>query len=180
MERFAREAKTLASLNHPHLAAVYGLEAADVTPSRWSSSRARTSRGPIPLAEALPLATQIAAALEGAHGAGVVHRDLNPANLKVRADGTVKVLDFGFGEGRRPRRRHASTPATGGRDPFPVLDSQFDESAAMLSPDGRWLADVSDVTGTEEVYVRRFNADGRVDATRPIAVVVLNWTADLK
>ena len=55
-----------------------------------------------------------------------------------------------------------STPATGGRDPFPVLDSQFDESAATLSPDGRWLAYVSDLTGTEEVYVRRFNADGRV------------------
>jgi serine/threonine protein kinase len=95
VERFAREAKTLASLNHPHIAAIYGLEeSADVTALvmelvEGDDLSAQIARGPIPLADALPIASQIAAALEGAHEAGVVHRDLKPANIKVRADGTV-------------------------------------------------------------------------------------------
>ena len=70
---------------------------------------ARIARGPIPLDEALPIARQIAEALEAAHDAGIVHRDLKPANIKVRADGTVKVLDFGLGEGARvPRHDRTS------------------------------------------------------------------------
>jgi eukaryotic-like serine/threonine-protein kinase len=108
--RFEREAKTLASLNHPHIAAIYGFEKS--TPSTGSGLAAihalvmelvegedlsqRIARGPIPLDEALPIAKQIAEALEAAHEQGIVHRDLKPANIKVRADGTVKVLDFGL------------------------------------------------------------------------------------
>ena len=75
--------------------------------SSWNSSRARTSpqriaRGPIPLDEALPIARQIAEALEAAHEQGIIHRDLKPANIKVRPDGTVKVLDFGLAKAVEP------------------------------------------------------------------------------
>ena len=114
--RFQREAQLLATLNHPHIAAIYGLEE---SPAALDSARAgqaghyvrraivmelvdgRTlaeliERGPMPLAEALPLAKQIAEALEYAHEKGVIHRDLKPANIKVTPDGTLKVLDFGL------------------------------------------------------------------------------------
>src|SRR5262249_4293559 len=102
LARFEREAKLLAALNHPHIAAVYGLE-----PAGWHAALVRgvvdgprladrTAAGPIPADEALPIARQIAEALEFAHERGVVHRDLKPANVKVRADGAVKVLDFGL------------------------------------------------------------------------------------
>jgi hypothetical protein len=104
--RFEREARTLASLNHPHIAQVHGIEQ-DATPSGVSRAivmelvdgedlSQRLARGPIPLDEAVPIARQIAEALEAAHEAGIIHRDLKPANIKVRADGTVKVLDFGL------------------------------------------------------------------------------------
>ena len=85
--------------------------------SSWSSSKATTladriARGPIPLDEALPIARQIAEALEAAHEQGIVHRDLKPANIKVTPDGTVKVLDFGLAKAIEPasdRRRRSAT-----------------------------------------------------------------------
>jgi len=100
--RFEREARTLASLNHPHIAQVYGIEDSGSTRALVMELVAgedlseRIKRGAIPLDEALPLARQIAEALEAAHEAGIIHRDLKPANIKVRDDGTVKVLDFGL------------------------------------------------------------------------------------
>ena len=100
--RFQREAKVLASLNHPHIAAIYGLEeeapvsALVMELVEGEDLAQRLRRGPIPLDEALPIAKQIAEALEAAHGQGIIHRDLKPANIKVRSDGTVKVLDFGL------------------------------------------------------------------------------------
>ena len=72
----------------------------------------RIARGPIPLDEALPIAKQIAEALEAAHEQGIIHRDLKPANVKVRADGTVKVLDFGLAKALEPADRAGSTDAT--------------------------------------------------------------------
>ena len=102
LARFQREAQVLASLNHPGIAAIYGLEETDDTRALVLELVAgptladRIGKGPIPLDEALPIAKQIAEALEAAHEAGVIHRDLKPANIKVREDGTVKVLDFGL------------------------------------------------------------------------------------
>src|SRR6266446_6858373 len=102
LARFTREAQTLASLNHPHIAAIYGIEESNGIRAlvmelvEGEDLSQRIARGAIPLAEALPIATQIADALEAAHEQGIIHRDLKPANIKVRADGTVKVLDFGL------------------------------------------------------------------------------------
>jgi serine/threonine-protein kinase len=100
--RFEREAKTLASLNHPHIAIIHGVEKSQGTYAlvmeliEGEDLSQRIARGPIPIDEALPLAKQIAEALEAAHEQGIIHRDLKPANIKVREDGTVKVLDFGL------------------------------------------------------------------------------------
>ena len=100
--RFQREAKVLASLNHPHIAAIYGLETADGVTAlvmelvEGEDLSYRLARGAIPIEEALPIAKQIAEALEAAHEQRIIHRDLKPANIKVRPDDTVKVLDFGL------------------------------------------------------------------------------------
>ncbi len=102
LARFEREAKVLASLNHPNIAAIYGLEEAEGIRAlvlelvEGPTLADRIKQGQIALDEALPIAKQIAEALEAAHEAGVIHRDLKPANIKVRDDGTVKVLDFGL------------------------------------------------------------------------------------
>jgi hypothetical protein len=102
LARFQREAEVLASLNHPNIAAIYGLEDGDGVKAlvmelvEGEDLSQRTARGAIPLDDALLIAKQIADALEAAHEQGIVHRDLKPANIKVRADGTVKVLDFGL------------------------------------------------------------------------------------
>ena len=114
--RFEREARTLASLNHPNIAQVYGLEDAPSAPGAApGATRAivmelveggdlsvRIARGPVPLDEALPIARQIAEALEAAHALGIIHRDLKPSNIKLRPDGTVKVLDFGLAKALDP------------------------------------------------------------------------------
>jgi serine/threonine protein kinase len=138
LARFQREAEVLAALNHPNIAAIYGLEnTPDLTALvmelvEGEDLSAHIARGQIPLAEALPIAKQIADALEAAHEQGIIHRDLKPANVKVRADGTVKVLDFGLAKalapassssrdamnshaGRHPRHRRVHVAGAGTR-----------------------------------------------------------------
>ena len=108
LARFEREAKVLASLNHPNIGSIYGLEESDGVKAlvleliEGPTLADRIAEGPIPLDEALPIAKQIAEALEAAHEQGVIHRDLKPANIKVKADGTVKVLDFGLAKAFQP------------------------------------------------------------------------------
>ncbi|HYM13626.1 MAG TPA: protein kinase, partial [Bryobacterales bacterium] len=102
MARFEREAQLLASLNHPNIAALYGLEESDAVRAlvielvEGLSLAERIAAGPMPLDEALPIARQIAEALEYAHDQGIIHRDLKPANVKITRAGTVKLLDFGL------------------------------------------------------------------------------------
>jgi serine/threonine protein kinase len=108
LARFEREAKTLAALNHPHIAQIYGLERSGAIPSlvmelvEGPTLADRIAGGPIPIDEAFPIARQICQALEAAHEHGIIHRDLKPANVKVRPDGTVKVLDFGLAKALEP------------------------------------------------------------------------------
>ena len=108
LARFQREAQVLASLNHPGIASIYGIEKSDDTQAlvlelvEGPTLADRIAKGPISIDEALPIANQIAEALEAAHEAGVIHRDLKPANIKVKADGTVKVLDFGLAKAFQP------------------------------------------------------------------------------
>jgi serine/threonine protein kinase/Tol biopolymer transport system component len=108
LARFQGEAEVLASLNHPNIASLYGLEEAAGTTALimelvdGPTLAERVARGPIPVAEIIPIARQIAEALEAAHERGIIHRDLKPANVKVRPDGTVKVLDFGLAKAMEP------------------------------------------------------------------------------
>jgi len=111
LARFEREAQTLAALNHPNIAQVYGFEKGGAPDSpralvmelvEGPTLAERIGAGPMPLDEAIAIALQVAEALESAHDLGIVHRDLKPANIKVRADGTVKVLDFGLAKATAP------------------------------------------------------------------------------
>ena len=113
LARFGREARVLASLNHPHIGAIYGLEEADGIRAlvlelvEGETLSDRIARGPIPTGDFLTIARQIADALDAAHEKGIIHRDLKPANIKITPDGSVKVLDFGLakataGDGATP------------------------------------------------------------------------------
>jgi len=108
LARFEREARLLASLNHPHIAAIYGFEeiagihALVLELVEGPTLAERLQHGPLPIAEAVRTARQVAAALEAAHERGVVHRDLTPQNIKVKPDATVKVLDFGLAKATMP------------------------------------------------------------------------------
>jgi hypothetical protein len=108
LARFEREAKTLALLNHPNIAHVYDADKSGgvvylvMELVEGDDLSAHITRGPMPLADVVPIATQIADALEAAHEQGIVHRDLKPANIKLRADGTVKILDFGLAKALAP------------------------------------------------------------------------------
>jgi serine/threonine protein kinase len=111
LARFEREARLLAALNHPHIAAVYGVEAVGGVRAlvlelvEGETLAGRIAQGPLSLTDALPIARQIAEALEAAHDKGIVHRDLKPANIKITSAGEVRVLDFGLakaGDGGGP------------------------------------------------------------------------------
>jgi serine/threonine protein kinase len=129
LARFRREAQVLASLNHPNIAHVYGLEQADGLQAlvmelvEGPTLADRIAQGPIPVDEALPIATRIGEALEAAHERGIIHRDLKPANVKVRPDGTVKALDFGLAKvwDGVPQSDLSKSPRQG--EPRPQVDN---------------------------------------------------------
>jgi serine/threonine protein kinase len=131
--RFTREAQTLASLNHPHIANVHGLEESGGVRAlvmeliEGEDLSERITRGPIPVEEAVRIARQIAEALDAAHEQGIIHRDLKPANVKIREDGIAKVLDFGLAK---------ATQVTGARAPTvsisPTITSPMTRAGMIL------------------------------------------------
>ncbi len=132
LTRFQREAEVLASLNHPNIAHIHGLEESGGGTSlvmelvEGEDLSQRLARGAIPLDEALPIARQIAEAIEAAHEQGIIHRDLKPANIKVREDGVVKVLDFGLA-------KLTQTAGAGPRGPGEPSQSPTITSPAMMT-----------------------------------------------
>ncbi|MCH7604066.1 MAG: serine/threonine protein kinase [Planctomycetes bacterium] len=144
LARFEREAKLLASLNHPHIATIFGIEEADgnqyiiLEYVEGETLAERLQRGAIPVNEALPIAGQIAEAMEAAHEKGVIHRDLKPANIKFTADGEVKVLDFGLA---KAIDEHISTSSEIANSPTmapqgsPTISGVILGTAGYLSPE---------------------------------------------
>jgi len=191
LARFEREARMLASLNHPHIAHIHGFEESSgrcalvMELVEGEDLAQRLARGPIPVDEALPMARQVVEALETAHEQGIIHRDLKPANIKVRADGTVKVLDFGLAKALDPARA-STTDATRS----PTISMHATEAgiilgtAAYMAPEqarGRVVDKRADIwafgcvlfemlTGT-----RAFNADDVTDTIVAVVSKEPNW-----
>src|SRR5262245_30170444 len=142
LARLTREAQTLAALNHPNIAHIHGLEESGGVRAlvmelvEGDDLSALIARGSMPLAEALPIAKQIAEALEAAHELGIIHRDLKPANVKVRRDGTVKVLDFGLAKVLDPMSGASggwgSAGAAGGLANSPTLTAAATRAGVIL------------------------------------------------
>src|SRR3989454_7230080 len=139
--RFEREARLLASLNHPHIGAIYGFEDAGNVPAlvlelvEGDTLDDRVRRGPLAFSEALSVAHQIADALDAAHASGIIHRDLKPSNIKITRDGLVKVLDFGLAkalaaEGSGPDQSTSPTMTEDGTIRGVILGT-----AAYMSPE---------------------------------------------
>jgi Tol biopolymer transport system component len=158
LARLQREAEVLASLNHPNIAAIYGLERANGVLAlvmelvEGPTLADRIAENVIPLDEALPIARQIAEALEAAHEQGIVHRDLKPANIKVRPDGTVKLLDFGLAKAIEGAGETALAGAAG------IPQSRTITSPAMMT-------DAGTILGTA-AYMSPEQARGKLADTR--------------
>ena len=175
LARFTREAQTLASLNHPNIAHIYGLEESGGVRAlvmelvEGDDLSQRIARGAIPIDDALPIAKQIAEALEAAHEQGIIHRDLKPANIKVRADGTVKVLDFGLAKAMEPAgrdRRRARRSRRRITTPAMTQAGMILGTAAYMSPEQATGQDRRQARG--HLGLRRGalrDADGRAPST---------------
>jgi Tol biopolymer transport system component len=147
LERFEREAQLLAALNHPHIAAIYGVEDSTATKAlvlelvEGPTLQDRIAQGALPLEEAVGIARQVAEALEAAHDKGIVHRDLKPANVKVTQDGSVKVLDFGLAKALDPAGMSAAPTTSPTIMNSPTLTSAGTQlgvilgTAAYMSPE---------------------------------------------
>jgi Tol biopolymer transport system component len=154
MARFEREAKVLASLNHPNIATLYGLETAVPSGTETETETGtgpttflamelvegedlseRIKSGPVPIDEAIPIARQIAEALEAAHDAGIVHRDLKPANIKLTEDGVIKVLDFGLAKAWESDHGDSSLSLSPTVTRHATVDGVILGTAAYMSPE---------------------------------------------
>ena len=161
--RFRREAQVLAALNHPHIAAIYGLDEANGSQFLvlelvdGESLDARLARGPIPVDESLEIARQIAEALEAAHEKGIIHRDLKPANVALTGDGQVKVLDFGLAKLGVTDK----AGATGAVRPDGALDSPTITSPTMMTAVGMILGTAAYMSPEQ---AKGLTADKRSDA----------------
>jgi Tol biopolymer transport system component len=144
LARFTREAQTLASLNHPHIAQIYGLEESGGVRALvmelvdGDDLSQRIAHGPVPLDEMLPIAQQVAEALEAAHEQGIIHRDLKPTNIKVTSGGTVKVLDFGLAKLAAPDARGAGAGA--GLSQSPTLTTPAATLAGVILGTAAYMA----------------------------------------
>jgi Tol biopolymer transport system component/predicted Ser/Thr protein kinase len=186
LSRFKREAQVLASLNHPHIGSIYGFEDGALVLEYVDGPTLadRVAQGALPLDEALPIAMQIADALEAAHAQGIVHRDLKPANIKLRPDGAVKVLDFGLAKPLEPAGVDvdaANSPTFTGATRAGVILG----TAAYMSPEqarGKAVDKRADVWAFGCVIYEMLtgrSAFGRETVTDTIAAVVtsdVDWT----
>ena len=194
LARFHREAVVLGSLSHPSIAHLYGLEDVDGTHALvmefvdGPTLADRIANGPIPVEEALPIARQIAEALEAAHEKGIVHRDLKPANIKVRADGAVKVLDFGLAKALVPDGSDAAGDAANS----PTLTARATQlgvilgTAAYMAPEqakGRPVDKRADIWAFGVVLFemlagqRAFKGDDISDVLAAVLRQEIDWAA---
>ncbi len=192
LARFRREAQVLAALNHPHIAAIYGLEESAGVEAlvlelvEGETLAERIARGPIPLDEALPIAREMAWALEAAHEKGIVHRDLKPANVKLTPAGKVKVLDFGLA------KAIAGDPSSPDATSSPTLTARSTEAgvvigtAAYMSPEqarGRAVDKRSDIWAFGAVLYemlagrRAFDGETASDALVSVLTKEPDWSA---
>ena len=193
--RFQREAQVLASLNHPHIGGIYGLEEAAGVHALvlelvdGPTLADRIAHGPIPPDEALPIARQIAEAVEAAHEIGIIHRDLKPANIKVRSDGTVKVLDFGLAKALAPEgavaMSHSVSMSPTLTTPAMTNVGMILGTAAYMAPEqakGRPVDKRSDVWAFGCVLfemltgVRAFDGDDVAEALASVIKSEPDWT----
>jgi serine/threonine protein kinase len=200
LARFRREAQLLAALNHPNIAHIHGFEDSTGVPAlvmelvEGPTLAERIARGPIPIDEALPLATQIAEALAAAHAQGIIHRDLKPANIKVRDDGAVKVLDFGLAKALEPSDASRLGSAAAGLTQSPTITTPammtgvgvILGTAAYMSPEqakGRPTDKRSDVWAFGCVLyemitgMRAFGGEDISDTLATILKGAPDWTA---
>jgi Tol biopolymer transport system component len=194
LARFTREAQTVASLNHPNIAAIYGIEESQDVRAlvmelvEGEDLSQRIARGAIPIDEALPIVKQIAEALEAAHEQGIVHRDLKPANIKVRGDGTVKVLDFGLAKAMEPTGAMSPNVSQSPTITTPAMTQAgiILGTAAYMSPEqakGRTVDKRSDVWAFGAVLYemftgrRAFEGDDVSDTLARILMKEPDWTA---
>ena len=194
LARFQREAEILAALNHPNIAAIYGLERSGATTAlvmelvEGPTLADRIAQGAIPLDEALPIAKQVAEALEAAHEQGVIHRDLKPANIKVRSDGTVKVLDFGLAKAMEPTGAMSPSASTSPTITTPAMTQagMILGTAAYMSPEqarGKTVDRRTDIWAfgcvLYEMLTGRRAFDGETTADTVAAILIgrVDWTA---
>ena len=194
LARFKREAQVLASLNHPNIAAIYGFEESTGVQAlvlelvEGSTLADRIAHGPISVEDALPIARQIAEALEAAHEQGIVHRDLKPANIKVRPDGTVKVLDFGLAKALEPAGMTSGDVMSSPTITSPAMTQlgMILGTAAYMSPEqakGRQADKRSDVWAFGAVLYemlsgqRAFKGDDVSDTLAAVLRQDIDWNA---